>query len=113
MYGPGLWGENRWGLGGMRYRGYLSAVLLWTLLFNASAALAVEHFYRIIEGPNPGRAQEAIDRYTYGAEVLYTGDAKAHPTHVDGTVWHSNLGEAKYFVGTHNPVIEQKGILEL
>jgi hypothetical protein len=74
---------------------------------------AASPFYRIIVGPNPGPAKAKIDRFRYGTDVLYTGDAKAHPTHIKGTVWHSNLKEAEYFVGTRNPVIEQRATLEL
>ena len=29
------------------------------------------------------------------------------PTHVEGIVWHANLKESRYFVGTQIPVIEQ------
>jgi hypothetical protein len=75
--------------------------------------LAAGPFYRIIDGPNPGPARAAIDRFIYGAEVLYTGDAQTLPTRVEGTVWHSNLKEARYFLGTRNPVIEQKGLFQL
>jgi hypothetical protein len=87
---------------------------LW-LTACAVNAFASGPFYRIIDGPNPGPRQATIDRYIYGAEVLYTGDAHPDrgPIQVQGTVWHSNLAEAKYYVGTHNPVIEQRGILAL
>lgn len=91
-----------------------SAVLgaAFALCFSVQV-LAADHFYRIIDGPNPGPAQAAIDRYVYGTEVLYTGDATAHPTRVEGTVWHSNLKEAQYFVGTRNPVIAQGSLFAL
>jgi hypothetical protein len=89
-------------------------LLLLLAYAGAHPALAAPAFYRIIDGPNPGPAQRAKDEFIYGAKVLYTGDAKqGHPTHVDGTVWHANLREAEYFIGTRNPVIEQLDILKL
>jgi hypothetical protein len=90
------------------------AVLAVALALGLSVQVfAKEHFYRIIQGPNPGPKQAEIDRYLYGSEVLYTGDAQEQPTRVEGTVWHSDLSEARYFVGTRNPVIQQRQLMEL
>lgn len=87
-----------------------------SLLATVSVAWAAPEgkFYRIVDGPNPGPRQAAIDRFHYGAEILYTGDVKGEgPVRVEGTVWHSNLKEARYFLGTRNPVIQERELMKL
>jgi hypothetical protein len=93
----------------------LSAILATTgVLVHPEQAYANPPFYRVIEGENPGPKQHAIDRFTYGTDVLYTGDVKGtSPVRVHGTVWHSNTKEAKFFLGDSNPVLEQRDFMKL
>lgn len=86
--------------------------LVSTLLFLLASAATAKDFYRIVDGPNPGPRQQKIDELLYGAKVLYTGDAKRRPTQVDGVVWHTELKQERYFVGTENPVIENRAMLK-
>lgn len=92
-----------------KFNYFLLATGVWAI--GASSSIAAEPFYRIIDGARPSARQMKIDRYRYGAQILYTGDAPNGPVHVRGTVWHSNLSEARFFMGDHNPVVDQKELL--
>jgi hypothetical protein len=92
-------------------------LLLYLLVLSVTGGTPAEAqgvFHRIVDGPHPSARQEAIDRYTYGADVLYTGDVHGDaPKPVTGVVWHSNLAEGRYFRGDRNPVIDQESTLKL
>ncbi len=93
-------------------RGIFPSIFVAVALALSPAAQA-DVFYRIIDGDRPGPAEVARDRFLYGSEILYTGDAPKGPVRVEGTVWHSNLSEARYFIGTRNPVIDERALMEL
>ncbi len=90
--------------GKIQYWGVFLGFLFQSFSFSSDVS-----FYRIIEGANPGPAQQVVDEFLHGSKVLYTEDVKNGPIKVDGIVWHPSLKYMDLFQGTRNPVTENLG----
>lgn len=76
---------------------------------------AKAEFYRVFDGPRPATAAErAANEFLYGAKILYTEDVDLSkgPTRVKGTVWHSTVEQSRFYIGSHNPVLEELDLLK-
>lgn len=70
--------------------------------------------FRVLQLAAPATLTElARDEFRYGAKILYAAGAPpVHPVEVDGTVIHSTLDDAAYYIGTSNPLLDHLGAFQ-
>jgi hypothetical protein len=70
--------------------------------------------YRVFQQAAPSTLTDlARDEFRYGAKILYAdGPPPVHPVEVDGTVIHSTIHDAAYFLGTSNPLLDHLGAFQ-